>query len=301
MILTQDPSISSNVIEQVQEVSENISAYAKYFENLPVKLVGFGIKFGIAILIFIIGSWLIKLIRKLVKKALTKHEAEIGLMQFLDSFIKVCLYVVLIVFIANCFGFQTTSLIAILGSAGVAIALALQGSLSNFTGGVLLLLLKPFKVGDYIIEDNKGNEGNVIEIQLFYTKLRTVDDRIVILPNGPLANTSITNNNISPFRRLIIKVGISYNSDIKKAKKILGRLVDKEKRKVEKSLVDIYVDDLGESQVTLGVRFFVKNEDYWAVKWDMLENIKETFDKEGIEIPFNQIDVHLDNKTAKSN
>lgn len=289
-------AVSANIIEQVEEVQENLSVYTEFIQDLPNKLIGFGIKFVIAILVFCVGSWIISIIRKIVKKGLAKKNAEVGLMQFLDSFIKVCLYIFLIIFLANCFGFQTTSLIALLGSAGVAFALALQGSLSNFTGGVLILLLRPFKVGDYIIEDNKGNEGTVIEIQLFYTKLRTVDDKIVIIPNGALANSSLTNLNLSPFRRIIVKVGISYGSDIKKAKQILERIVAEEDRKVENSLVDVFVDELGSSEVVLCVRFFVENENYFPVKWDLLENIKLTFDKEGIEIPFSQLDVHMKNE-----
>lgn len=296
-----EAAVSANVIEElaslesVEEIQTQISAFQKYMEGLPEKLINFGIKFIVAILILFIGGKLINLLRKIVKKALQLKNTEVGVIQFLDVLIKYILSFCLIVIIAGFFGFQTTSLIALLGSAGVAFALALQGSLSNFTGGVLILLLKPFKIGDYIKEDNKGNEGTVIEIHLFYTKLQTVDDRIVILPNGTLANTSLTNVNLSPQRRLIMQFGISYDSDIKKAKAILKELVDKNDKVLRDKPVDIFVDSLDESQVTLCVRFFVKNEYYFDAKWAMTEDVKLEFDKAGIEIPFNQMDVHMIN------
>lgn len=284
-------------LNSVEDLNNKISVFQKYLEGLPEKLLNFGIKFVIALLILFIGGKIISIIRKIIRKALNLRNTELGVIQFLDALIKYLLYFVLIVMIAGFFGFQTTSLIALLGSAGVAVALALQGSLSNFTGGVLLLLLKPFKVGDYIIEDNKGNEGTVTEIHLFYTKLKTVDDKTVVLPNGSLANTSLTNLNTTPNRMLIIKFGISYDSNIKDAKNILQSLIDKEERILKDQTINIFVDSLDESQVTLCVRFYVKNEDYFPVKWSYVEAVKLTFDEKGIIIPYNQLDVLIkDNK-----
>lgn len=282
-------------LESVEVIGEQLGAFQKFVQDMPEKLLNFGIKFVIAILIFVIGGKIISIIRKIVKKALTIKSTELGVIQFLDHLIKYVLYFVLIVMIAGFFGFQTTSLIALLGSAGVTAALALQGSLSNFTGGVLILLLKPFKVGDYIIEDNKGNEGTVVEIHLFYTKLNTVDNKTVVLPNGTLANTSLTNVNASPTRRLIMKVGISYDSDVKLAKKILKDIIDKNEKVLKNQPIDIFIDDLADSAVVLCLRFFVNNEDYFDVKWNTIEEIKLAFDKEGIEIPFNQLDVNMKN------
>lgn len=282
-------------LESVEVIGEQLGAFQKFVQDMPEKLLNFGIKFVIAILIFVIGGKVISIIRKIVKKALTIKSTELGVIQFLDHLIKYVLYFVLIVMIAGFFGFQTTSLIALLGSAGVTAALALQGSLSNFTGGVLILLLKPFKVGDYIIEDNKGNEGTVVEIHLFYTKLNTVDNKTVVLPNGTLANTSLTNVNASPTRRLIMKVGISYDSDVKLAKKILKDIIDKNEKVLKNQPIDIFIDDLADSAVVLCLRFFVNNEDYFDVKWNTIEEIKLAFDKEGIEIPFNQLDVNMKN------
>ena len=233
------------------------------------------------------------MIRKILKKSLQRANSEQGVIQFLDSLVKVVLYVLLCIGIASYFGLETTSFIAVLGSAGVTIALALQGSLSNFTGGVLILLLKPFRVGDYIKEDNKGNEGTVTEIQLFYTKLRTIDDKVIVLPNGTLANTSLTNVNECPIRRLILAIGISYSSDIRKAKEIIKKVLEENEYVLHDMETQIYVDALEDSQVTLGIRCMVKRENYFPAKWDMLEEIKEKLTEGGVEIPFPQMDVHL--------
>ncbi len=256
-------------------------------------ILALGMKVVVAIVVILVGMQVIKVIRKILRNALKKSNADQGVIQFLDSLTKVLLYVVLFLTIASNFGVEAASIIAILGSAGVAIGLALQGSLSNFAGGVLILLLKPFVVGDYIIEDNKGNEGTVTEIELFYTRLRTPDDRIVILPNGILANTSLTNLTTTTTRRLDIKVGISYTANIKEAKAVLAQMIEGETRIIKDMERNVYVDELGDSAVVIGVRGFVANEDYWAVRWTLMEQVKECLDKKGIEIPYPQIDVHM--------
>ncbi|MFI3177654.1 MAG: mechanosensitive ion channel [Eubacteriales bacterium] len=256
-------------------------------------ILALGMKVIVAIIVILVGMQVIKVIRKILHNALKKSDADQGVIQFLDSLIKVLLYVVLFLTIASNFGVEAASIIAILGSAGVAIGLALQGSLSNFAGGVLILLLKPFVVGDYIIEDNKGNEGTVSEIELFYTRLRTPDDRIVILPNGILANTSLTNLTTTKTRRLDIKVGISYTANIQEAKAVLAQMIEGETRIIKDMERNVYVDELGDSAVVIGVRGFVANEDYWAVRWTLMEQVKECLDKKGIEIPYPQIDVHM--------
>ena len=290
-------SVSENVIAEIAgELTENLNAFQRFMKKAPETLLAFAIKAAIVLALFFVGSRLIKLVRFLLKKSLNKAGVEKGISQFFDSFVKVVLYVLLIIGIASYFGFQTTSLVAIVGSAGVTIALALQGSLSNFTGGVLILLLKPFKVGDYIKEDNKGNEGTVVEIHMFFTKLCTVDDRIVILPNGSLANTSLTNYSLSPNRRIMLKVGISYGSDIKLAKKIIKKAMESDDRILKNEPIQVFVDGLDESQVTIGYRCVVENVHYWEVSWGLQEHIKEALEEAGIEIPFNQLDVHVDNK-----
>lgn len=271
----------------------NIGLLKNYMNELPDKVLQFGMKVLLAFLVFVIGVKLISITRKIVKKSLKKGNADTGVIQFLDSFVKAALYIVLLLLIAGNFGLEATSLLAILGSAGVAIGLALQGSLSNFAGGVLILLLKPFRVGDYIIEDTNKNEGTVTEIQLFYTKLHTGDDRVVILPNGTLANTSLVNVTETSVRRMDVRVGISYESNIKQAKEIAARLLDTDEAVLQDKDKLVFVDDLGDSAVIIGVRCWFRNEEYWQGRWRILEAIKEEFDKAGIAIPYPQMDVHI--------
>lgn len=279
--------------EEIQELNENMNALEKFLEELPEKAMSLGIRVLFTVIIFFIGIKLIKLIRKIVRKSLTRANAEIGVIQFLDSLIKICLDIILVLIIAGNFGFDATSIVALLGTAGVTLGLALQGSLSNLAGGVLILLLKPFRVGDYIVEDSKGNEGTVKEIGIFFTKLQTIDNKIVILPNGTLANNSMTNFSEAALRRVDITVGISYNADIKKAKDVLQRIIDGDKDVKHEEPKKIYVDSLGSSEVVLGIRVYCDNPKYWELKWRLLETIKVTFDQEGIEIPYQQISVHM--------
>ena len=279
--------------EEIQELNENMNALEKFLEELPEKAMSLGIRVLFTVIIFFIGIKLIKLIRKIVRKSLTRANAEIGVIQFLDSLIKICLDIILVLIIAGNFGFDATSIVALVGTAGVTLGLALQGSLSNLAGGVLILLLKPFRVGDYIVEDSKGNEGTVKEIGIFFTKLQTIDNKIVILPNGTLANNSMTNFSEAALRRVDITVGISYNADIKKAKDVLQRIIEGDKDVKHEEPKKSYVDSLGSSEVVLGIRVYCDNPKYWELKWRLLETIKVTFDQEGIEIPYQQISVHM--------
>lgn len=275
------------------EVEEKWGVFQQFFEELPSKSLQFAIKVLIAILLLIIGIQIIKLIRKIVKKALTKGHADVGVIQFLDSAIKTILYVLLFFMILSNFGVATTSVVALTASAGVAIGLALQGSLSNLAGGVLILLLKPFRVGDYIVEDGHKNEGTVKEISLFYTKLQTIDNKIVVLPNGTLANTSLTNVTTSGKRRIDMLYGIAYGADIDKAKSILTDIMKNTEHVMQKEPIQVFVDKLDNSEVTLGARCWIETKYYWDAKWYITEQVKKRFDAEGIEIPFNQLDVHL--------
>ncbi|MCR5598908.1 MAG: mechanosensitive ion channel [Lachnospiraceae bacterium] len=262
-------------------------------QTLPTRATAFAIKATFALIILVGGCYLIKIIRIILKKSLEKARVDLSIRHFIDSLVKVSLFALLLIYIASYFGVETTSLVALLGSAGVTIALAIQGSLSNITGGVLILLLKPFKLGDYIHEDNNGNEGVVKEIGLFYTKLHTLDGRTVVLPNGPLANTSLINVNMAPMRQLIVTVGISYDSDIDKARELILEVLNSSDLILKDLQKKVYVESLDESAVTLGVRAFVKNEDYFEAKWYFTEAVKKSFDKNGVSIPFNQLDVHI--------
>ncbi len=277
-----------------EDVEKEIGIIKQYLEELPQKALNLGVRILLAVVFLFIGVSLIKIIRRIVKKSLKRAGADVGVVQFLDSFIKVGLYIILGFMVAGGFGLDAASVVAVVGSAGVAVGLALQGSLSNFAGGVLILLLKPFKVGDYIKEDSQGNEGTVTEIQMFYTKLLTFDGKTVVLPNGTLANTSLVNVTAANFRRLDVTVGISYDSDIKKAKAVLTRLINENPLVLPDKDKVVVVDDLADSSVVLAVKCHVKTEDYWTLRGELLENIKLCFDEEGIMIPYPQLDVHME-------
>lgn len=275
------------------DVTEKLDIFQKFMEDLPQKALNLGVRVLLALVFFFVGVQVIKIVRRIVKKSLDRANADVGVTQFLDSFLKVVLYILLLFMIASGFGLDATSVVAMVGSAGVAIGLALQGSLSNFAGGVLILILKPFKVGDYIIEDTNKNEGTVTEIQMFYTKLTTPDERTIILPNGTLANSSLTNVTDTGIRRLDIHVGISYSADLKKAKEITAKLLDAESAAMKDKEQSVFVSELADSAVQLTARCYVSSDDYWPARSRLLEQIKLTFDEKGIEIPYPQMDVHM--------
>ena len=266
-----------------------------FLSALPEKAMNLGIRVLLAVLVFLIGVQLIKLIRSIIRKSMKRANVEVGAVQFVDSFLKAAMYIILVLTIASSFGLDAASIVAVLGSAGVAIGLAVQGSLSNLAGGVLLLILKPFKVGDYIKEDSSGKEGTVTEIQIFYTKLLTFDNQTVILPNGSLANNSLINVSAEPHRRMDIKIGISYKADLKKAKDVLLQVLETDEKTSKDKDRLVFVDELAESAVILGVRCWFAQEDFWSGKWRITENCKLALDEAGIEIPYNQLDVHVKN------
>lgn len=282
-----------NMIEEFQQEIQEPGAIKNFFQGLPEKALHLGVRVLLALLAFIIGVQLIRLIRKIVKKSMNRAGAETGAVQFVDSFIKAALYVLLVLMIASSFGLEAASIVAVLGSAGVAIGLAVQGSLSNLAGGVLILLLKPFRVGDYIVESSTGHEGTVTEIQIFYTRLLTADNKAVILPNGQLANNSIVNITSQKERRMDIVVGISYKADLKQAKEVLETVLREDEAVLKERDMLVFVSDLGSSSVNLGVRCWFRQEDFWSGKWRVTENCKLALDAAGIEIPFNQLDVHV--------
>lgn len=281
------------LIEEIENVEEQLGLIETFLRTLPEKAMHLGIRVVLAIVFFIIGVKLIKLVRNILKKSLTKANADMGVIQFLDSLTKAILYMILIFMLATSFGLDAASVLAVIGSAGLTIGLALQGSLSNFVGGVLILLIKPFRVGDYIIEDNYKNEGTVSEIQLFYTKLTTADNKTVVLPNGALANTSLTNVTETYKRRINLIIGISYDADLKKAKDIVADILEKDNEVIKTMEKLVFVNELADSAVEIGVRCYVINEEYWNTRWRLLEEIKLAFDENGIGIPYPQMDVHM--------
>ena len=246
-----------------------------------------------AIVVFCLGRILIKWIRKIVGKSLERSNVDKGVEQFVDSMLRFGLYFVLIFTIATKFGVDAASVAAVIASAGVTLGFALQGSLSNFAGGVLILILKPFKVGDYIIEDTNKNEGTVKEIQIFYTKLSTIDNRIIVIPNGMLTNNSLTNVTEKDERQLDLRISISYHADIRRAKEITEGILRDESAVLKDAQRNVFVAELADSAVILGVRAWVKSDEFWPAKWRLLENIKLEFTDNGIEIPYPQMTVHM--------
>ena len=295
MLLTIDTTEAVEAITQAQEniheVAKNPGIIRTYFENLVPDILNFALQVVIALIVYAIGAKLIAFLVKVVKKTMERRNTDLGVIQFLSAVVKYALYFILIMTILGLFGIATTSAVAVLGSCGVAVGLALQGSLSNFAGGVLILLLKPFVVGDYIVQGS--NEGTVYEISIFYTKLKTADNKVVVIPNGNLSNSSLVNISHMDKRRVDIVIGIGYEADIRTAKEILSRVAENDPARLKEEELIVYVSDLGASSVDIGVRIWVKTEDYWTAKWRMLEIMKYELDENHISIPYQQIDVQI--------
>lgn len=248
----------------------------------------------ISFLLYAVGSRLIRWIVNLTRKGLKRAKVDAGVESFLISAERIALFAVLIFVVVNYLGFASSSIIAILGSVGVTVGLALQGSLSNLAGGVLILILKPFRVGDYIVAT--GVEGTVTEIEIFYTKLSTADNKKIVIPNGALSNSNIVNVSHEEFRRIDLVLPVAYDSDIKKVKEVLGNLADKNELITKERDVNIYINAFADSSINFGFRFWTRAENYWSLKWQMMEDVKLAFDENGIEIPFNQLDVTVKGK-----
>ena len=272
---------------------QEIGLLKNYIASILPNMLDFCFNVVLAVIVYLIGSRIIKAILKMNKRWADRKEIDEGVKQFIHAFIKGALYVLLIFIILTLFGVTTASVVAMLGSAGLTLGLALQGSLSNFAGGVMILLMKPFKVGDYVIEDTNKNEGTVEEISLFYTRLKTVDNKSIVIPNGTLANNSMTNVTAAEKRRLDLTVGISYQADIRQAKEVLNQVILNEPACLLEEETKVFVSELADSCVIMGIRIWVKTEDYWDAKWRMNENIKYALDENEIEIPYPQMDVTI--------
>lgn len=288
---------TQEVTDATQEAVKQVNQLTQYVQDSIPGLITFGVKVLAALVAFFIGRLVIRWIRKIVRRSFERSGADKGVEQFVDSLLKYGLYALLVFSLISSLGFDTTSVAAVLASGGVAIGLALQGSLSNFAGGVLILLLKPFVVGDYIIEDTNGKEGTVKEIQIFYTKLSTIDNKTIVIPNGMLTNNSITNATAKDERQLDLRVGISYDADIRQAKSVIENLLIKDECIIKNEQINVFVHELADNAVVLGIRAWVKNEEYWETRWRLLEEIKLLLDENGIEIPYPQMTVHMQKNT----
>lgn len=292
-MLILEKEVDEEVIEEVIEKTIDFNYLDELKHNIMETIINYGPKIIFAIILLFVGFKIIKYINKLIKRILDKSQTDNSVTTFALSIISIFLKIVLVLSLLPMVGFQTTSLVAILGSAGLAIGLALQGSLANFAGGVLILILKPFVVGDYIKENSAGNEGVVSAIDIFYTTLKTIDNKTIVIPNGALSNNSIINFTKASTRRLDLKIGVSYSSDLLVVKEILNELVLKHPLVLKQEENSVNVSELGDHAVIFLIIAWCDTENYWKLKFDLNEQIKIKLDQEGINIPFPQLDVHM--------
>lgn len=267
---------------------ENLESYFASGYDLAIS---YGLKILLAVVVLIIGLWIIKAVLKALGRNLEKKNVDPTLRQFLGSLLSMLLKIMLIISVISMIGVEMTSFVAILAAAGLAVGMALSGTLQNFAGGAMLVLFKPFKVGDFI--DAQGYMGTVKEIQIFNTILKTPDNKTIIIPNGGLSTSSMTNFSTEPQRRVDFTFGIGYGDDIDKAKKVIESLIAADDRILKDPAHFIAVSELADSSVNFVVRVWANAGDYWGIFFDMTENVKKAFDKEGISIPFPQTDVHV--------
>lgn len=264
-------------------------------DTLVSKLIDLSVSLGskllVAIVVFFIGRWLVRKIIRLMVTIMEKRHVEASLFSFTKSLVSITLNFLLVIILISILGIETSSFIALFASAGVAIGMALSGTLQNFAGGVMILLFKPFKVGDFI--EAQGQSGSVKEIQIFNTIITTPDNKVIIIPNGGLSTCITKNYSKEELRRVDWEFGIGYGDSYDKAKTVIEKLLDADGRVLKDPAYFIALNSLGESSVNIAVRAWVKSPDFWGVFFDMNEKVYKTFSEENINIPFPQLDVHL--------
>lgn len=275
-----------NVEESASMLKEAIDGFMSWLINKSGSVL-------VAICFIVIGMKLVSIFLKVFRRSFERSKMDDSVSGFLLSIIRVVGYILVFITAAAIVGFEVTSFVTILGTASMAIGLALQGALSNLAGGMLILLLKPFTIGDYIIENEKGMEGTVTAIDIFYTRLLTHDNKMVVIPNGILTNNSLLNLTNETKRKLEIKIAIAYDTNMQQVKEIVYHILNQDGRILENESKDVFIDSFDESGMTLGIRAWVKTEDYWKTTWDLRERLKESFDEKGIEIPYNRLEVDL--------
>ena len=279
-------------LPEVPDIQESLTAIQKFIKTASPVVLNALWHIALALVIFFVGRWLIEKFLSRVALLDNKTKIDPGVAKFVRSLVRVALWALLIYFIADFLGVPTASFVALLGSIGVTVGLALQGSLSNFAGGLILMFLHPFKTGDYI-KTASDIEGTVVEIGLFFTTLRMADNKIITIPNGNLSAGNIINYNVLPVRRLSTTVGIAYEADTARAIELLTALIKSRKPLANPEKALVYVKELGDSSVVLGLHYWVKTDDYWDEAWSINQAIKDVLDQNGIAIPFNQLDVHV--------
>ena len=289
----------NSMVLQAADVAMKSTEAVKDIYNVELSklletLIGFALQAGksilVAIIIYVVGRFIIRIVNKVVAKVLVKRNVDLTIQSFVKSFVNVLLTALLIVAVVNALGVDTTSFAALLASVGLAAGMALSGNLQNLAGGLLLLLFRPFRVGDYITA--QGESGTVKEIQILHTIIVTTDNRDVILPNGALSSGNMTNFSKEPLRRVDLTVGVEYGQDIDRVRAVLQRLFAADTRILQEPAPFVALGALSSSSVDITIRLWVKSEDYWGVFFDTNEAIYKTFNKEGINFPFPQLTVH---------
>ncbi len=279
---------AANVEQSVGIVKQTIDEVIRWLINKSGSVIA-------AFIFIFIGMKITGLLVKLAKRGFDKSKIDTSVAGFLLSVIRIVGYILVFITAATILGFEVTSFVAILTTASMAIGLALQGALSNLAGGVLILLIKPFKVGDYIVENNKNNEGMVVAIDIFYTKLLTHDNKMIVIPNGLLTNNSLINVTSEAKRKLEVTIPVAYNTDMKKLKEVVLSVLMSDDRILANEPKDIFINSFDDSGMTVAIRAWASTSDYWSCLWDLRENVKNAFDENGIEIPYNRVEVEMRN------
>ncbi len=277
--------------QAAQDVIDEAETIIETVEGFIPRMINFGVNVLIALVLFFLGRVVIRITIKMMNNIMERSRVDESIQKFLSSLVNVTLYILLGIIICGRVGIETTSIIAIFTSASLAIGLALQGALSNLAGGVMILIIKPFKTGDYVVA--KTVEGKVERIDLFYTRIITLDNKLVLVPNGELTSSVITNVTAFEKRRVDVKVSISYPDDIEKARTAILAVIGANQKILPDDPIQVVVDELGANGVELKVWVWTATEDYWDVLFALREDIKKALDENGIVIPYNQVDVHI--------
>lgn len=292
--MAADTATTESVVgDAVKEATDQVSIVGQYIQKLTDWCMSKLGSIVVAVIFMVVCFKLVKLLLRILRKSFDRSKLDPSVAGFFISAVKIVLNVLIVLTAASIVGFQITSFITILGTAGVTLGLALQGSLSNLAGGLLILILKPFRVGDYIVENNTHCEGTVVSIDIFYTRLITFDNKSVVIPNGNISNTSLVNVTEHDMRRVDIPFSVAYDSDMEKVKRVTIETIKDVDGYLPDEQILFYIDEFADSGINMYVKFYATIEKFFDAKWDAMWKLKKAFDENDIEIPFNQMDVHM--------
>ena len=292
--MAADTATTESVVgDAVKEATDQVSIVGQYIQKLTDWCMSKLGSIVVAVILMVVCFKLVKLLLRILRKSFERSKLDPSVAGFFISAVKIVLNVLIVLTAASIVGFQITSFITILGTAGVTLGLALQGSLSNLAGGLLILILKPFRVGDYIVENNTHCEGTVVSIDIFYTRLITFDNKSVVIPNGNISNTSLVNVTEHDMRRVDIPFSVAYDSDMEKVKRVTIETIKDVDGYLPDEQILFYIDEFADSGINMYVKFYATIEKFFDAKWDAMWKLKKAFDENDIEIPFNQMDVHM--------